>query len=126
MSDKSDNLGHDDGEDKDQSDREDRLNSEDGSPESRREERFKRKKTKAAKKPAEMTIQQKREQAVHQFKSKLNQNKPYYSSFLKKFEGIAEAESVEEATNQEPSVKGDEEVGENQDRGSSKLNKSIS
>jgi hypothetical protein len=43
-----------------------------------------------------MTQQEKREKETHLFANKLNQDKSYFKGFAAKFEGIAEAESVDE------------------------------
>lgn len=63
-----------------------------------------------------MTVQMRREQETFQFKNRLNINKPYFRAFVNKFDGIAEAESVDEVSQGLPSVKADdynsEEEGE--------------
>lgn len=55
-----------------------------------------------------MTVQMRREQETFQFKNRLNINKPYFRSFVNKFDGIAEAESNDEVSQGITSVKADD------------------
>ena len=61
-----------------------------------------------------MSKTEKREHETFQFKNRLNVNKPYFRSFINRFNGIAEADSADEMSKGEPTIR-EEQSGREDD-----------